>query len=123
MATVNARLGSSVALAGALIALWLGSASSAAGPAQPTATANPDPWAHVAVSAGASATAQPAAPSAAAETANPAPAPAAQPADAPAPAASEAAASAPSAPAKRLVAVHHDGSDSGTVIHLQADGS
>jgi type IV pilus assembly protein PilQ len=125
MATVNARLGSSIA--GALLALWLGSASSAATPAQPAATANPaDPWANAAASAGsADASAKPADPSAGMPASTAAPdAAAAMPAESSAPAAGDAAAaSAPSAPAKRLVAVRPDGSGAGTVIHLQADGS
>jgi type IV pilus assembly protein PilQ len=115
MATVNARLGSSIA--GALLALWLGSASSAAPPAQPAATANPaDPWANAAVSAGsADASAKPADAAATAPADSPSPAPdaaAAKPADASAPAAS-------AAPAKRLLAVTPEGG----MIHLKADGS
>jgi type IV pilus assembly protein PilQ len=113
MATDNARLGSSIAVAGALLGLWLGLA--------PTATSEnagaTDPWAHAAVSAGPADAAKPAEPAAQPADAN------AQPAPAAAAPAEPAAASAPMAPAKHLLAVKPDGSASGTVIHLQADGS
>jgi len=108
MATVNARLGISIA-GGVLLGLWLAVASSAATPAAP---------AEPAVSGGAAVAGSPDAQNGAPEAAA---APAA--AEAAAPAAPEAPAAAASAPAKKLLAVKPDSSASGTTIHLQADGS
>jgi type IV pilus assembly protein PilQ len=89
--------------------LWLAVASSAATPAAPA-----EPAATGGAEVAGSPDAQNGAPTAAAAPA---------PAEAAAPAAPEVPAAAASAPAKKLLAVMPESSASGTMIHLQADGS